>query len=291
MRYVLENEMICAEINSYGAELRSLKGKRSMREYLWQANPEYWNRTSPVLFPFVGRLQNFRYQYQGKDYQMLQHGFARDKEFILVDRSEQFIELSLTDDVDSREIYPFSFELKIRYELRKSSIVVQWQVKNRGENILYFAIGSHPAFLCPFSEEENICRLKFYTENQNLYYQKLDSRYLCQTEKYPMYLIDGIWSFQKTVFDDDVMIFPDYQVRAVSILKEDENPYLTIESRAPLTGVWSPPGKNAPFLCIEPWYGRCDAAERDLCLEKKEYMNSLAGGAAFFTEYRIKVHE
>lgn len=35
---------------------------------MWDAKPEYWKRTSPVLFPIVGSLNNGSYRYEGKEY-------------------------------------------------------------------------------------------------------------------------------------------------------------------------------------------------------------------------------
>ena len=81
MRYTLKNEMLVVEIDSFGAELKSVKRKSDDFEYMWQGDPKYWGRTSPVLFPFVGVPKDKEYRYAGKTYAMGQHGFARDMEF------------------------------------------------------------------------------------------------------------------------------------------------------------------------------------------------------------------
>ncbi|CUH97788.1 hypothetical protein P22_3934 [Propionispora sp. 2/2-37] len=280
MRYILENEAIRASIDSYGAELRSLAGIKSGREYLWQADPAYWNRTSPVLFPFVGRLKRNQYQYQGKTYPMRQHGFARDQEFAVTAHSAAKIEFMLQDDEETRKVYPFHFQLFISYELAGSKIIVHWRVRNTEKEVMHFSIGSHPAFLCPFTEEEKTCRLQF-DQGGPLSYQQLDDNYLCREACNDLPLQDKIWSFEKNVFDHDVLIFPNYQIKQVSILKKNGNPYLTLDFYAPVVGIWSPPKKDAPFICIEPWFGRCDSAEEARCLEEREFNNALSGGAEF----------
>ena len=290
MRYILENEAIRASIDTYGAELRSLFGIKSGCEYLWQADPSYWNRTSPVLFPFVGRLKNNQYQYQGQTYPMKQHGFARNREFTVNAYSATKIEFILQDINETHNVYPFQFQLVISYELAGSEIIVHWKVRNTGNKMMYFSIGSHPAFLCPFTETEKKCRLWFDKEGP-LNYQQLDDNYLCKETYYELSLQDKIWSFEKNVFDDDVLIFPDYQIKQVSILRENGNPYLTLNFHAPVVGIWSPPKKNAPFICIEPWFGRCDSAEKEYCLKEREFDNALLGGAEFATSYGIQISE
>ena len=73
MRYFLENDRIKVEIDSFGAEVKSVINKNNMREYMWYGNPKYWGRTSPVLFPFVGSLKDKKYRWNGKEYAMGQH--------------------------------------------------------------------------------------------------------------------------------------------------------------------------------------------------------------------------
>ena len=83
MRYTIENVKIRCEIDSHGAELKSFVRKADGKEIMWDANPAYWNRTSPVLFPFVGGVKDKIYRFEGKEYSIGQHGFARDMEFTL----------------------------------------------------------------------------------------------------------------------------------------------------------------------------------------------------------------
>ena len=67
MTVIIQNDQLIAEIAEHGAELISLKSKESNLEYIWQGDPEYWGRHAPVLFPFVGRLKDDQYTYQGED--------------------------------------------------------------------------------------------------------------------------------------------------------------------------------------------------------------------------------
>lgn len=58
---------------------------------------------------------------------------------------------------------------------------------------------------------------------------------------------------------------------------------------APLFGIWSPAGKHAPFVCIEPWYGRCDRVGFCQELSEREYGNVLEASETFQVYYDIQV--
>ena len=122
MRYQLENGTLRVEIDSFGAEVRSVVRRSDGREYMWQADPAYWGRTSPVLFPFVGAPRNKQYRYEGKTYQMGQHGFARDMEFELERQSADEIWFVLESNEETYKKYPFGFRLSIGYHLILSII-------------------------------------------------------------------------------------------------------------------------------------------------------------------------
>ena len=44
------------QVSDDGAELCSVYDKVRGREALWTADPKYWARHAPVLFPFVGKV-------------------------------------------------------------------------------------------------------------------------------------------------------------------------------------------------------------------------------------------
>ena len=111
---ILKNQNMEIGINYHGAELKSLK--KNGTEYLWCGDPAFWNRSSPVLFPFVGGVKDGVYRHEGKEYRIGQHGFARDRDFEVVSRTEDTIWFGLSDDEESRKIYPFGFCLGIGYQ-------------------------------------------------------------------------------------------------------------------------------------------------------------------------------
>ena len=157
MRYFLENDELKVEIDSFGAELKSVMNKNNYREYMWYGNKRFWGRTSPVLFPFVGSLKNKEYIYEDKAYPMGQHGFARDYEHELVSQTDTEIWFSFKSNDETYSKYPFEFELQCGYQLAGNELKVMWKVINKAaaDKDMYFSIGAHPAFLCPVHGEED----------------------------------------------------------------------------------------------------------------------------------------
>lgn len=300
MRYILENEALRVEIDSFGAELRSVKRKSDEREYMWQADPKYWGRTSPVLFPFVGSLKNKEYHYEGKTYFMGQHGFARDMEFTCetIDgrhedlqngKGESKISFVLESNMSTYEKYPFQFRLHICYELQKNEVKVLWQIENIDNKPMYFSIGAHPAFLCPIGGEQdkNGYGLHFEGLTDRLHYYGNTPDGLALVEDKELPLIDGKVKFTPGFFDQCTYMVDGSQTGCVKLLDADGNAYVTINFDAPLFAIWSPEGKNAPFVCIEPWYGRCDAEDFSGTIAERAYENALASGGAFEAMYSM----
>ena len=111
MNYKLKNEVLEISIAAMGAELTSIKDSNG-KEYLWQGDEKSWNRQSPILFPFIGRLKNKEFIYEGKKYPMMQHGFARDMEFNCIEEKENEIWFEIKGNEETYKIYPFHFSLK-----------------------------------------------------------------------------------------------------------------------------------------------------------------------------------
>lgn len=144
--FQISNDKVTIQVDSMGAELKSLKRVADAKEYLWQGDPAYWGRTSPVLFPIVGALKNGCYRIKGKEYPMSQHGFARDMEFQLKSQVASEIWFSLRSDEKTLAVYPYPFLLEIGYELAGSTVIVKWRVSNPQGEPICFSIGGHPGF-------------------------------------------------------------------------------------------------------------------------------------------------
>ena len=295
MQYTLKNAELEATIESFGAELIALRDTEG-KDYLWCGDSAFWGRHSPVLFPFVGKVKDGKYRYKGVEYTMGQHGFARDMEFAFVSQTEDEIRFALESDEETLKKYPFAFRLEIGYKLAGNMLKVMWKVVNPAtEEILHFSIGAHPAFLCPIEEgtaqnqyflQLDVNEAEYYSASMENGLRLPDSRIL-KTENGRCRLVDGFFDMG----DRGTYIFEDHQVKEVALVTPDGRPYVTVSFDMPLVAVWSPEKKQAPFVCIEPWCGRCDAVDFDGSLEEREWANRLAPGGVFETHYDIRIGE
>lgn len=290
MRYTLENEILAVEIDSFGAELRSIRRKADDFEYMWQADPRYWGRTSPVLFPFVGVPKDKEYRYAGKTYPMGQHGFARDMEFTLEHSENTKTWFALASTEETLAKYPFAFRLHIGYELCRNEVKVLWKVENTDDKPMYFSIGAHPAFRCPIHGEENKLGygLKFGGLTAELHHHGNTPEGLAIMDDQVLPLDDGVVKFTPGFFDTCTYMVEGKQTGEVSLLDRAGEAYVTLRFDTPLFAVWSPEKKEAPFVCIEPWFGRCDAVDFDGTLETRAYENKLAKDGVFEAEYTME---
>lgn len=291
MLYTLQNaELICG-IETCGAELKSIKNKRTGREYLWNADPKYWNRTSPVLFPFVGAVKDKNYSYDGRTYNIGQHGFARDMEFSVMSSNDNEMWFELRESEETLARYPFKFRLNIGYRIEGKSLTVLWRVKNTNDGVLYFSIGAHPGFMLP---EGDKAFFRLYDGNGTPV-RSIKNRVFgeggCVTDEIRVINTpDGKLPITEHLFDGDALVLEDNQIGAVEIVPErSDGPIVSVIFTSPLVGLWSPPHKNAPFVCIEPWYGRCDKDSFEGELSEREYEQKLGAGEEFNVSYKISI--
>ncbi|MCI9333621.1 MAG: aldose 1-epimerase family protein [Lachnospiraceae bacterium] len=289
--YELRNDTVAIGLESLGAELKSLKRLGTGAEYMWRADPAFWDRTSPILFPFVGSVNGKEYRAKGRTYAMNQHGFARDMEFGLLSQSEDEIWFELRDNEETRKMYPYAFLLRLGYRLLSDGVEVKWQVENPGKEGLAFSIGGHPGFNCPL-EGDIFQKTDYYLKFENI--ERFESTRvgdgLVIDEKGTYELEQGGYlAVTEHLFDCDTLVLEDYQTNAVSICRPDKSPYVTVTmENVPVWGIWTRSPK-APFICIEPWYGRCDRTGFSGDLAEREWGNMVRPGESFEASYKITV--
>jgi len=288
LTFELKNDFLKVKINSFGAELNSLQKIDNSCEYIWQANSKYWARYSPILFPIVGRLKEDSYFYKDKKYSMSQHGIARDKEFEVVNKKENFIEFRLCSDEKSFEIYPFSFELYLSYKLEKSSLIISYKVVNKSDEKILFSIGAHPAFNWTLDENEKkedyflefeVDKIKrYFLDDKGLLFKSDDLK----LENNKLFL-------NEELFKDDALVFEDSNIKQVVFKSVKNEKFVKVNfDNFPYLGIWSKPS-GAPFLCIEPWFGVADDKNSNQKLEEKKGINSLKKDEEFFCFYSIEI--
>lgn len=288
--YQLSNGEIRIGVNKIGAELRSLQDEKTGREYMWNGDPKYWERIAPILFPQVGNCKNKELKYEGTSYPMSQHGFARDMEFALISQTDDTMWFGLDATEETLRRFPFLFRLELGYRIAGRVVEVLWKVINQDKKTMYFSIGGHPAFLCPFHEgqAQTDCYLWFDTPNQ------VKSRRLA-----PDGLIGDVWDtysleegylpIGEGLFDHDALIIENQPIHSVALADAHKQRYVTMKFDMPLFGVWSPPKKHAPFVCLEPWCGRSDHTDFSGTLKEQEFVNQLEAGQEFHQSYTIEI--
>ena len=288
---VLENNELLVEVNDFGAELARICDKKTGREVLWSADGTYWNRHAPVLFPFVGALEGGGYKYNGQSYRMGQHGFARDSEFEFAGQDLSSVTHKLKWSSETYENYPFKFSLYITHTLEGRSIRVGWKVVSEQEEKMYFSIGAHPAFIVPAKDGEvqEDYFLNLYSEKDAFTCLRINEKGTALADAPEKFTAQsGLHRIEKDLFNDGVWIFEDGQLQKVGISYPDRTPYIEIECRDfPYVGIWTKPG--APFVCLEPWYGRTDDAGFAGDISEKKGIRKLDGGESFEASYEIKV--
>lgn len=289
MLYTLENDYLKLTFNTLGAELVGLYDKVKEREVLWDRNPLYWNRQSPILFPNVGKYENNEFRHNGVTYTQKGHGFARDSEFKLVSKEDNAIYFNLVYNLDTLKVYPFKFSLTLGYVLNKNIIDVIYQVENLDDNVMYFQIGGHPAFKCPINPntKRSDCYIKFENRSE-VVSSKVDPRGYATDEKIIFKLDDGLLKIADNLFQFDALVIENQGISGVSICDESKKPYVKVHMNVPLFGVWSI-NESAPFISIEPWFGRCDRVGYDGELRDREYVNSLNPKKTFNSCYQIEI--
>lgn len=285
----IATDKLSIKVSPHGAELCSIISHG--KEYLWQADPKFWKRHSPVLFPIVGSVWENVYHNQDSSYQLSQHGFARDRTFELIIDKPDEVRYRLVSDSETKKLYPFDFCLEIGYRVNDNHIEVIWEVKNSDDKEIHFQIGAHPAFYYPEYHEATSERGYFGFEgDDDLKYIMISEKGCAAPEKeYKLDLSDNLMALDIHSFDKDALIFENGQIKKVTLYNNNKQPYLSLDFTAPVLGLWSPPTKNAPFVCIEPWYGRCDRAHYSGEFKDKEWMQHLNPGEKFNGGYTITI--
>lgn len=278
----LSNDVISAQINTLGAELCSLKNTEN-KDFIWEGDPAYWGKHSPVLFPIVGTLKNNTYTHNNKEYILTRHGFARDMEFELVDRTANTATFSIQSNSTTLASYPFQFELQIQYTLFHSTLEIAYKVINKDNSAIPFSIGAHPAFALPGNFENYALE---FEKVEPLEYTLLEND-LVSTQTETIATNSNFVPLTHKLFERDALIFKKLESKSLTII-EKEIPRLKVHFEDfPNLGIWTKVG--APFLCIEPWFGYSDTTETNGNLFEKEGIIVLKSTDTFQTKFSIEI--
>ncbi|MDF7817687.1 aldose 1-epimerase family protein [Runella sp. MFBS21] len=283
----IQNDFLLVKINPKGAELTSLFLKAAQLDFMWEGNPAFWGKHSPVLFPIVGGLKNNTYYFNQQAYQLPRHGFARDKVFTVEQQENDSVTFIVTHDESTLVVYPFEFAFRIRYVLRDNSLSVSYLVENAGQDTMWFSVGGHPAFKVPLTEgasyeDYSLC----FDEREDLARWPLTSEGLIQTE--PVLLASQTTDLflSKALFYEDALVFKNYRSQSVLLYSPKSPHSLRFDFAGfPYLGIWA--AKDADFVCIEPWCGIADSVAHTQDITQKEGIIALSSEESFERTWKV----
>ncbi len=267
MIYTAENEFFTLGVKEMGAELTSLKSKKTGIEYIWCGNTDIWYGQSPILFPVIGRLLDDKYRLNGVEYSMEKHGIVRKKPFKLVEQTTDSLTFLQSDDEASLKSYPYHFDLFVTFKLNGAALEVTHKVVNKNDTVMYYSFGAHPGFNCEIGDY-----LEF-DNPQTVLNEQIDHDSLLIDKQVKLLDNEKVIKIEKNTFDNDALIISGYTDKVISLKSHNHNRVVRFNFDSPVLGIWAKP--NAPYVCIEPWWGINDNRDKKDDLSQKREIMSL----------------
>lgn len=291
VKVILKNDKLTVGVKTKGAELCSIYHNELDQEFLWQADPSVWGRHAPVLFPIVGQVQGGEYTYEGKKYKLSQHGFARDGQFEVMSVTNTSVSLVLKSSEETLKVYPFEFELELNFSIEGTSVLASYVVRNTTKGEMYFSLGLHPGFVCPM--EEGTSFDDYYIEfeqKETIDRQLLDGAFLSGECTKGVLNGSNRLPLSYPLFDNDAIIMEGFKSKYIAIKSEKTDRFVEMGLDGfPLLGIWSMPSQEAPYVCLEPWYGVADEKDSGKTYDQKKGIQHLNQGEEFNCNYYIKI--
>lgn len=276
MQTTLLNDYLLVTASTDGAELKSIRNLDNGIEYLWQAKKDIWPRHAPNLFPIVGKMG--KYTVDGKDYQMNQHGFARDSAFKLLSSSDTEMVYELTFSDATLKLYPYKFVFQVVYQIADKELIVKYIVKNVDTKTIYFSVGAHPAFNVPLIVGEKFD--DYYLDFEH--YETVGKFAIengCIAQNSIPFLDDQKkLVLSKDLFLNDALVIKNIKSEQITLRSHKSRYFVKMKFKGfPFFGIWTKPGFDA-FICLEPWRGIADTVDKPLPIDQKEGIIALEKG-------------
>lgn len=278
----IENEKLKVSINPLGAELSNAVLKENGREYIWKGDPTVWSGHAPILFPICGRLAKDTFFVDGERFSLPKHGFARRREFDLLEIEENRASFVLRSDAKTKMSYPFDFEFAVSFSLDESKLKTVYSTVNTGNKKMYFSVGAHPAFSVGLGG-----RVVFPIKDK-IETLTVSSDGLINGTKTYAESGDGI-TLTESVFENDALIIPSPKFESADVCDENGKKLVTMRfGKVPYLLFWAKPG--APYVCVEPWFGIPDDVGEPHELKDKKATIALGAGERFDFETEIEFY-
>ncbi len=292
MNYSIQNEHLEITVRTYGAELISIKSKNQI-EYIWQRNPEFWNRCAPILFPVVGRLRDKYTMIDNKKYSMDIHGFLKDQEFILLSRSNDHLSFYHKFTSETLEMYPFCYEAMISYFIKGNQVRTQFQITNISQVEMPFNIGAHPAINCPLYENEQFSDYDIEFEHPETFSSPTIEANGTLNFDQPKVHYHNLkrFSLQREAFFLDTIVIQHVKSQQVRLRNQANKGIIFRFPRFKTFAIWTRYHQNAPYICLEPWIGYGDRYDSNHNFLEKDDLVILKPQEDFSIYYDIELVE
>ena len=279
----ISNNILSAEFNEFGAELKSLK--KGKEEYIYGGDSKFWNESSPVLFPICSALKDDTYYIDGKKYKMDKHGFAKNMLFSVEEKSKNQVTFLLLDNADTLKIYPYKFEFRIRYTLRENKLDVEYIIKNTNDNEMFFSVGAHEGYSCPEGIEDYDILLP---SKQTLKSNILSGPDTLGYEQMEILNDSNVLPLKNEYFTDDALIFLNIPFDNLILKNRNTEKAIKITFKDfPYLLIWTKP--LAPYICVEPWCGITDRLGTNQDFKTKEGIEKLSSNSTFKRIHTIEI--
>lgn len=290
MLYTIKNNQLSLTVSDHGAEIKSIIFNNEER--IHDSNPKYWNRSAPLLFPCIGTITNGESIINGKPYNLPKHGFIRDKDFVMTNQTENSLEFTFVSNPDTLKIYPYEFELVVKYAITTDTVSSDVIVKNNSNETMMYNFGLHPAFKTPIREGESFKDYKFITESStdhNIYKVELSNGTIDFREVMRTINFSKPLPLDYEDYKYDALVFDNIDFDHLTLTNNEETHGITFEFKGfPMLGIWTPYPKDAPFICIEPWIGCADPTVHDGLFEHKTHVQTLEPSKENTIKYSFK---
>lgn len=289
MEYTIKSDKLTVCISDLGAELQSIL--KNDTQYLWQGSESTWKNKATNIFPFVGKMEDGKYMYKDKIYEMGSHGLARHTTFLVDEKTENKISFKMSSNDEMLKNYPFYFDYYLIYEIINDTINITSKVINKGNEPMYFGLGGHPGFNVPLTEglnfEDYYLQFDDLKKVKNI---KITSKGLISYKEDYNLKEDKILNLKHSLFDEDALIFENMS-KGVMLKtdKDDKAIYLKYDNMNYL-GIWHTPKTDAPFVCIEPWTSLAGKDGQIEDIEKCEHLIRLDGHKDYTNKWQITIY-
>jgi len=285
----IQNDTLSVNIKLTGAELIGLEDLRDGVEHMWNADPKFWPRTAPILFPTIGESRDGKVWFDGIDYPMGRHGFVRHLDFAVMRHDADFIELQLVSNAVTKKHYPFDFKFRTSYRVEGSDLFHRFEVENTGDKLLPFQLGAHPAFAVPFGERGSFDDYEVrFSEKMSIDRHLLNAAGLYNGQTRRFLENEDRFRLSYEMFNEDAIVLKDIPSRSVYIQHKSGGKRLEVQyEQFHHLGIWSVPCAN--YVCIEPWIGAADRFDQSKDFLLKDSIIRVDPGNTFSATYEISL--